>query len=120
MRLVQFVVDCPWPPLSGSDFRNTLLATHNDTATYLCLGLTTPFREHHASPVKYHQLQCFADSNPWRNFDPKQPTSIRFPPNALSEVKHLLDAFQPTVAVVEGVALGAILTQLQHGEYPRS
>ncbi len=118
MRLVQFVVDCPWPPLSGSDFRNTLLASHNDSAAYLCLGLTAPYREQYTSPVKYHQLQCFADSNPWRSFDPKQPTSIRFPPSAFSEVEHLLDTFQPTVAVVEGVALGAILTQLQAWKVP--
>ena len=74
MRLMQFVVDCPWPTISGGDIRNTLLGTLDGVAAYCCVGLTKPQEEQHTIPVEYHQLQCFANSNPWKNFDPHQPT----------------------------------------------
>jgi glycosyltransferase involved in cell wall biosynthesis len=118
MRLMQFVVDCPWPTISGGDIRNTLLGTLDGVAAYCCVGLTKPQEEQHTIPVEYHQLQCFANSNPWKNFDPHQPTCLRFSQNAFSDVEHLIDAFQPSIVVFEGVAWGAILRQLQSRRIP--
>ena len=118
MRLMQFFVDCPWPPISGADIRNTLLSCHEGISAYCGVGLTQPRQATSKISVDYHALPCFSGTNPWRNYRSELPICLRFPQRAAYEVDQLLDEFQPTVVVLEGVAWGDILRQLKDRRVP--
>ncbi len=118
MRLMQFFVDCPWPPVSGADIRNALLSRQEGISAYRGVGLTEPRQAMSQTSLDYHPLRCFRGTNPWRNYRSELPTCLRFPKSAAYEVDLLLDEFQPTVVVLEGVAWGDILRQLKDRRVP--
>ena len=115
---MQFIVECPWPPISGADIRNTLLSNLPGVSAYRCVGLTQPQSAESCLPVDYIPLTSFAGSNPWRNYDAKQPTCLRFRKAAIREVDQFVDEFQPTVAVLEGVAWRDIIRRLKDRGIP--
>jgi glycosyltransferase involved in cell wall biosynthesis len=118
MRVMQFIVECPWPPISGADIRNTLLWNLPGVSAYRCVGLTQPRQAGSSPAVDYHRLTSVPGSNPWRNYDPQQPTCLRFQETTIREVDRLLAGFRPTVAVLEGVAWRDIVRHLQYRGLP--
>ncbi len=118
MRLMQFFVDCPWPPVSGADIRNALLSRQEGISAYRGVGLTEPRQAMSQISIDYHPLRCFSGTNPWRNYRSELPTCLRFPQRAAYEVDQLLDEFQPTIVVLQGVAFGDILRLLKARRVP--
>lgn len=118
MRLMQFFVDCPWPAVSGADIRNALLSRQEGVSAYRGVGLTEPRQAMSEIGIDYHLLRCFNGANPWRNYRAELPTCLQFPQTAAYEVDQLLDDFQPTVVVLQGVAFGDILRQLKARRVP--
>ena len=118
LRMIHFVIDCPFPPVSGGDIRNAMFADSPDLSEYLCVGLSPPASSQAPSTAMYHHLQSFGSDNPWHCFDPQDPTCLEFPKAALAEIERLIDSFRPDVLVMAGVAWGALLRHLRHREIP--
>jgi len=115
MRVLQFLIDCPYPPVSGADIRNTMIARGaGRLGTFRCVGLTPRLDPPHGGSenyqhLNYQHLETFANRNPWHEFDPQHPTEFFFSEASIQEVRKLLEDFSPDLVIVEGVALTAIL-----------
>ncbi|MDA1212133.1 MAG: glycosyltransferase [Planctomycetota bacterium] len=118
MRVMQFVIDCPWPAVSGGDIRNAMFANCIQASAYMCVGLARPMGELPTLPVDYRQLEHYGSANPWTCFDPQRPICLSFPVAATEEIDRLVDSFRPTVLLMEGVAWGSVLHQLRERSIP--
>jgi len=122
MRIIQFLVDCPYPPISGADIRNIMIgrgAAH--LGAFLCVGLTPGVNQVprvNQPELKYKHLEGFANRNPWHAFDPQHPTEILFNSASTQEIRKLLEDFSPDLVIVEGVALTAILDLAREFDIP--
>lgn len=112
MRVMQLTADRPWPPVSGADIRNALVAEAPGVSRFLAVGLAPCGTG--APSSAYRPLPGFFGRNPWRCVDPAVPTCLRLPESALAAIDAWVDEFRPDVVVAEGVAWRDAIERL-HG-----
>jgi len=105
MRILHLVINCPWPPRSGGDIRNSAIATALSHSPYLCLGLGGEC----SNAFNYQTLQAFRNTNPWKACEPSCPTTIQFPDSALDEIRRACRNHRADTVVLEGIAFAPLL-----------
>ncbi len=114
MRILQLVVNCPWPPITGGEIRNDMIArAAAKLGPFACRGLTAILDENASAGFSYRSAPGFADKNPWVALKPALPTKIRLSDADLAWLLAEAHEFNPDVIIVEGVVLADALPMLR-------
>ncbi|PDQ22065.1 hypothetical protein CN311_05485 [Mesorhizobium sanjuanii] len=116
MKILQFTVDCPFPPVSGGEIRNAAnaraLATLGEVLTVSFTGAPAP-----ATPpnIRHRIIEAARGRGPWHRRSP-HPTVHVVPADELTEAASIWKAFAPDLVVIEDIALSQLLTLAhEHG-----
>jgi glycosyltransferase involved in cell wall biosynthesis len=119
MRILQLMMDCPWPPQSGGDIRNVHIvqsAAQLGAAHAISLGPADPGLP--PANISTSQAPGFGERNPWHYHDPVIRTKLRLPAEALAHIAAEADRFRPDAAIVEGVILAEAIPVFQAAGIP--
>ncbi|MEP6566424.1 MAG: glycosyltransferase [Mesorhizobium sp.] len=109
MKILQFTLDCPFPPVSGGEIRN---AANARALSSLGEVLTVSFTGAPAtSPppnIRHRIIEAARGRGPWHKRSP-HPTMLIIPADELAEAASIWKAFAPDVVVVEDIALSQLL-----------
>lgn len=110
MRILQFTVDCPFPPVSGGEIRNAAnaraLASMGEVLTVSLTGAPAP------SPppnIRHRTIEAGRGRASWSRRSP-HPTMHILPDDELAEADALWGQFDPDLVVIEEVVLAQLLT----------
>lgn len=110
MRILQFTVDCPFPPVSGAEIRNTAnaraLASMGEVLTVSLTGAPAP------SPppnIRHRIIEAARGRASWYRRSP-HPTMHIIPDDELAEADALWGQFDPDLVVIEEIVLAQLLT----------
>lgn len=116
MKILQFTVDCPFPPVSGGEIRNAAnaraLATLGEVLTVSFTGAPAP-----APPpnIRHRIIEAARGRGPWHRRSP-HPTVHVIPADELAEAASIWKAFAPDLVVIEDIALSQLLALAhEHG-----
>lgn len=109
MKILQFTLDCPFPPVSGGEIRNAAnaraLSALGEVLTVSFAGAPAP------SPppnIRHRIIEAARGRGPWHKRSP-HPTMLLIPADELAEAASTWKAFAPDVVVVEDIALSQLL-----------
>ncbi|RUU24856.1 hypothetical protein EOD08_24350, partial [Mesorhizobium sp. M6A.T.Ca.TU.002.02.2.1] len=109
MKILQFTVDCPYPPVSGAEIRN---AANARALTALGEVLTVSFTGGPApSPppnIRHRIIEAARGRGPWQKRS-AHPTVHLIPADELAEAAAIWKNFAPDLVVVEDIALSQLL-----------
>ncbi|MEI8702540.1 glycosyltransferase [Mesorhizobium sp. M6A.T.Cr.TU.014.01.1.1] len=116
MKILQFTVDCPYPPVSGAEIRN---AANARALTALGEVLTVSFTGGPApSPplnIRHRIIEAARGRGPWQKRS-AHPTVHLIPADELAEAAAIWKNFAPDLVVVEDIALSQLLALApEHG-----
>ncbi|CCV08864.1 conserved hypothetical protein [Mesorhizobium metallidurans STM 2683] len=109
MKILQFTVDCPFPPVSGGEIRNAAnaraLAGLGEVLTVSFTGAPAP-----ATPpnIRHRIVEAARGRGPWHSRSP-HPTVHVIPADELAEAASIWRAFAPDLVVIEDIALSQLL-----------
>jgi glycosyltransferase involved in cell wall biosynthesis len=110
MRILQFTVDCPFPPVSGAEIRNAAnaraLASMGEVLTVSLAGAPAP------SPppnIRHRIIEAARGRDPLYRRSP-HPTMHIIPGDELAEADALWRQFDPDLVVIEEIMLAQLLT----------
>ena len=116
MKILQFTIDCPFPPVSGGEIRNAAnaraLATLGEVLTVSFTGAPAP-----APPpnIRHRIIEAARGRGPWHRRSP-HPTVHVVPADELAEAASIWKAFVPDLVVIEDIALSQLLALAhEHG-----
>lgn len=110
MKILQFTVDCPFPPISGGEIRNAAnaraLASMGEVLTVSLAGAPAP------SPppnIRHRIIEAARGRASWYRRSP-HPTMHIIPDDELAEADALWGQFDPDLVVIEEIMLAQLLT----------
>ena len=110
MRILQFTVDCPFPPVSGAEIRNAAnaraLASMGEVLTVSLTGAPAP------SPppnIRHRIIEAARGRGLWGRRSP-HPTVHMMPDDELAEADAIWREFSPDLVVIEEIPLSQLLT----------
>ncbi|MCV3207080.1 glycosyltransferase [Mesorhizobium sp. YC-39] len=116
MKILQFTVDCPFPPVSGGEIRNAAnaraLAGLGEVLIVSFTGAPAP-----ALPpnIRHRIIEAARGRGPWHRRSP-HPTVHVIPADELAEAASIWKAFAPDLVVIEDIALSQLLALAhEHG-----
>jgi hypothetical protein len=105
MKILQFTVDCPFPPVSGGEIRNAAnaraLSAIGEVLTVSFTGAPAP------SPppnIRHRVIGAAGGRGPWQRRS-AHPTVHMMPADELAEANSIWKAFAPDLVVIEDIAL---------------
>jgi polysaccharide biosynthesis protein PslH len=116
MKILQFTVDCPYPPVSGAEIRN---AANARALTALGEVLTVSFTGAPAQSlppnIRHRIIEAARGRGPWQKRS-AHPTVHTIPADELAEAASIWKNFAPDLVVVEDIALSQLLALApEHG-----
>lgn len=116
MKILQFTVDCPFPPVSGGEIRNAAnaraLAALGEVLTVSFIGAPAL-----APPpnIRHRVIEAARGRGPWHRRGP-HPTVHVIPADEWAEAASIWKAFAPDLVVIEDIALSQLLALArEHG-----
>ncbi|MGX9144180.1 glycosyltransferase [Mesorhizobium sp. 128a] len=110
MKILQFAVDCPFPPVSGAEIRNAAnaraLASMGEVLTVTLTGAPTPSLPPN---IRHRIIEAARGRDPWHRRSP-HPTMHIIPDDELAEADALWRQFDPDLVVIEEIMLAQLLT----------
>lgn len=110
MKILQFTVDCPFPPVSGGEIRNAAnaraLASMGEVLTVSLTGAPAP-----STPpnIRHRIIEAARGRAPWGRRSP-HPTVHMMPDDELAEADAIWREFAPDLVVIEEIVLSQLLT----------
>ncbi|TJW61248.1 MAG: glycosyltransferase, partial [Mesorhizobium sp.] len=116
MKILQFTLTCPFPPLSGGEIRCAANARAlSAVGEVLTVSLTGSPAQTWLSNVRHLALESARRNGAWQSHRP-HPTMRIMPADELAEADALWRAFAPDLVVVENIVLAQLLDLApQHG-----
>ncbi|UVK40914.1 glycosyltransferase [Mesorhizobium sp. AR10] len=109
MKILQFTIDCPFPPVSGGEIRNAAnaraLSVIGEVLTVSFTGAPAPFPPPN---VRHQIIEAARGRGSWQGRS-AHPTLHMIPADELAEADSLWKSFAPDLVVVEDIALSQLL-----------
>ncbi|CCV15888.1 glycosyltransferase [Mesorhizobium sp. STM 4661] len=116
MKILQFTVDCPFPPVSGGEIRNAANARAlAGLGEVLIVSFTGAPVLALPPNIRHRIVEAARGRGPWHRRSP-HPTVHVIPADELAEAASIWKAFAPDLVVVEDIALSQLLALAhEHG-----
>jgi glycosyltransferase involved in cell wall biosynthesis len=116
MKILQFTVDCPFPPVSGGEIRNAANARALSTLGEVLIVSFTGAPAPELPPnIRHRIVEAASGRGPWQKRSP-HPTMHVMPADELSEAASIWKTFAPDLVVIEDIALSRLLALApEHG-----
>jgi len=109
MKILQFTLTCPFPPLSGGEIRSAANARAlSALGEVLTVSFTGSPTQTSLPNVKHLVIESARRNGTWQSHRP-HPTMRIMPADELAEVSALWRAFAPDLVVVENIVLAQLL-----------